>query len=217
MTVPAFPKPESTRFVRPGEMAPLLGAKPLPREAPRPAAKVARAFRELLVADHVGFATNFHFLAGLAENNPGHVFADAALELVRARVNELRDIEEALEALHAVASDPRVEALLAPDRPLSAFLKGLYVFCEVVVEAFSDVALAAPEMRIDWVSLKAKVVEASHFYFEALVPAIRDEVKQVPIDAWNVHEPLRTFSEDLEELFFVAGYMNKSLAKVFVN
>src|SRR5947207_1001132 len=96
----------------------------------------ARAFRELLANDHVGFTASYLFLQKLADAEHGHPFAGAAIDLVRTRVAELTDLRDALEQIHAVADDPRVEAMLAPDRPLAAFLKGLYVWTDGIMNAF---------------------------------------------------------------------------------
>jgi hypothetical protein len=191
---------------------PTLRARAPVSERPRVA---GGSERDQLANEHVSFVASLLFLQRLSEIEPTQPFGGAAMNLVRTRVGELEDLRDALEAIQLAARDSRVDEMLAPKRPLAAFLGGIYLWTDGLMTALEDTAIAARPMRIDWFALKAAVIESSHFYFGDLFDPIRTEASRLDIDASNPNEPLRTFGGDLEDLFFTCGWLYESLSRAF--
>jgi hypothetical protein len=150
--------------------------------------------RTLLANDQLNLTVNVLHLRRLAEAESGPL-AD--------RVGELEDVRDALEALLA---NEHASHLLHSGGPLPAYLKGLYLFCGTVAEAFED-ALAVPASRRDLRALGWRLAEAAHFYFDGLTDAVR-------LELLKARKAPRDLANALEELFFAAGYLHAQIARL---
>jgi hypothetical protein len=178
------------------------------------------AFQDELAKDHQNFVASLLLLKRIAEADPwapaeraGRRSHEPSLELVRARVCELEDLQATLAGIGPHARDPRMQELVVRHAPLAIFLKGVYTWADWTMEALQELALSTYAGRADMEKLRARVAEAAHFYFDGLVPRIREAVRHVPIYRWEEHEPLRGLSDDLEELFWTSSYAFQKLQR----
>jgi hypothetical protein len=170
-----------------------------------PAAGNIEISREVLANHLLNLTVNVLHLKRLLELEPGHPFARAATRLLGDRVGELEDVRDAVEAVLAVRGQ-RASSLFQPGSPMTAYLKGLFLFAEALSDAFEDVLGTAYQTTVDWMTLRMRVVEASHFYFDGLAQAVRNELeKTAPRGGTDL-------DECVEELFFFASYMQGNTA-----
>jgi hypothetical protein len=151
--------------------------------------------RATLVNDHLNFTVNALHLKRLVEATEGVPAA------ISDRAGELDDVRDALETLLAVQA---VAKLLRPDAPLTAYIKGLYLFCGGVAEVLDD-TLSSPQRNpkgLGW-----RLAEASHFYFDGLTHGVRMDLAKIPC-------PPRELGASLEELFFAASYLHVQITKL---
>ena len=139
----------------------------------------------------------------------------AAAETLRERVSDLCELRDALHDVCVVADDPRASHLLAPEAPLAAFVRGLYVCCAIVTDALQELAASLRTMTPDWANVRSKIDEGTSFYFDGLVGSIRRDVALSRIRADEPADRLRTFGDDVEALLWAASWLSASLQKRF--
>ncbi len=132
------------------------------------------------------------------------------LEALRARAHEFNELREALYEVQLDVGEPTVERLFGEHGSVSPYLTGLYIWCEDSLDALEGAALTSDA----WV-LHARLDQAAHYYFDGLVPRMRDEVDRLRgMRTFGAeYDPVELFGEHLEELFFAASYLHERLAK----
>lgn len=180
--------------------------------APTFAEADAESFFDVLANDHLNLTVNLLHLRRIAAEEPEHALARAASQIVHSRAQNLSDVQSALEAIVDLAHDPRMLNLLAKGRALPVYMKGIYLWCEAIIDAFEELVTAARQRDLDWSSLRWRLLESSHFYFDGLADPIREDLHELCLDESNPDEPLRNLREHIEELFWTASWMHKSFA-----
>jgi len=155
----------------------------------------------------LNFTMNLLCLESSVDGVPYDPSARAAAVTLRQRIQELVDLREALNELYLGANEPRVRALFAPDGPLVAYLKGLYLFCDEATSALTAVSNQLRILQPDWLDLRARLTKASHWYFDGLASEVRAEMDQLDVRA--------ELGEKVEEVFWAAGYAAQGLEKRF--
>ena len=89
--------------------------------------------------------------------------------------------------------------LLYPGSALAAYIRGLYLWCNGVIDALEEACDAAPPSH-DAVSVRWRLVESSHFHFSGLAGRIRAEVRGLSIEG------------PVDELLWAAAWMHGSMA-----
>jgi len=181
------------------------------RTRPSPAAE-ARAAREFLAGageDHLTLSVNLLCLEDPTTGVPAwDLSARAAASSLRARVDELAQVRDALAHLLAHAEvERRLAPALGPDASLSAYVKGLYLWTLDVTAALTDLARGLRSLGPDWSALRARLDESNDWYFDELPGEIRDELARAGVSG--------EAADHVEELFFAAGYLAAGLSKRF--
>ena len=83
---------------------------------------------------------------------------------------------------------------------LAAYVRGIYLWCNGVIEALEEASDTAHAHR-DPGSVRWRLVEASHFHFDGLAARIRAEVRGLSI------------AVPVEELLWSAAWMHNSMAR----
>ncbi len=171
----------------------------------------ARQFREALGNDHLNVMVNFLHLQRILEGAP---------TFLRGRAQEVADVLDALEAVIEHAEDPRAVRMFGPGAALAAYVKGLYLWCDGVIEALEEAAETArthhdlaPESAPDSAVVRWRLVESSHFYFESLAAHIRSDIDALKIDEGDAKEPLAPLRAQIEEMLWAASWLYESIAK----
>ena len=186
-------RPSFIRF-RPAEPVDFQDEPPTVRttsKGPGASPSESRRFRDALANDHLNLTVNLLHLQRML---------DGASSILRGHTQELADVLHGLEAVIEHAYDPTVAPLLAPGSALAAYIKGLYLWCDGIIEALEEACDAARAYR-DQAAVRWRLVESSHFYFDGLAPRIRDDVRGLCIE------------EPIEELLWAAAWMHDSMAK----
>jgi len=135
--------------------------------------------------------------------------ARAAAETLATRAAELFDLHDALQDVWGSAcSSPELAPLFAPDASLTAYVGGIYMWCERVVPALTDLARDLRILMPDWHILRGRLDDALTWYFDGLADEVRREMKALPCA--NAR-----FVEHVEELFWTAAQLAQGLAKRF--
>lgn len=156
--------------------------------------------RESLANDQLNLTVNLLHLRRLLQGEPqGLLTADAAAR-IGARLAGLEDVRDAVETVLA-RKDEQLERMLASGASLSAYLKGLSLYCEGIVETFEEALSGLAS--IDGRALRFRLGEASQFYFEGLIYGIREELGR--------HDASRDALAAAEQLFFAATLLNEQI------
>jgi hypothetical protein len=181
------------------------GADPVYGE-PATIRAVTPAIRESLANDQLNFTVDLLHLQRLLEGEVPFRSAHVTAAAIRDRLGELEDVRDAIEALLALR-DGRLQPLLGSGSPLAAYLKGLYLFSNGIVEAFEDLLTEPPGSRVEWTALRWRIAEAAHFHFDGLIYAVRCELQRLK----NAEHLVAT----IEELFFAATYLHEQVQRTF--
>ena len=170
--------------------------------------RASTPFGELLANDQLNLTVNLlHLRRLLLRSDDGAADgAGTAAPRIQAILGELEDLRDAIDTL-LECNDPRRQRLLAPGASLSAYVKGLYAYCEGIVDAFEDALTVPPTQAVEWSTLRFRLGEAAQFFFDGLVHAVRFELGRER----GAAEALAS----VEELFFVAAYMHERLHRPF--
>lgn len=133
--------------------------------------------------------------------------AVAASETLRTRIQELTDLRDALNELYLDATDPSFAPLFAADAPLTAYLKGVYLWAGDVAIALDDLAKALRLLQPDWFALRTRLERAAMWYFDGLPNEIRPELARLGVS--------ESFTAKVEEVFFAARFLAHGLEKRF--
>jgi hypothetical protein len=144
---------------------------------------------------------------------PYDVSARAAAAALRRRYFDVSDVADALNELYFAAQHSVLAPLFDPDAAVAPFLKGLYIWCDGVVEALSTLGGQLRELRPDWTELRNSLTGASQFYFNGLVPQIRAQIEALRADETSLE--LEEFSAVIEEVFFSVALLEQGLQKRF--
>jgi hypothetical protein len=156
--------------------------------------------RDSLANDQLNLTVNLLHLRRLLQGEPQGLLTPEAAARIGARLGDLEDVREAIETVLKLRGE-RVERMLASGASLSAYLKGLYLYCEGIVETFEEALSGLAS--IDGRALRFRLGEASQFYFEGLIYGIREELGR---DVAS-HEALAA----AEQLFFAATFLNEQI------
>lgn len=158
--------------------------------------------RATLANDQLNFTVNLLHLARLLQAEPVGLLTVAASRKIAARLGDLEDVREAIDAVLAVR-DARLERMLGSGAALSAYLKGLYLYVEGIVETLEEALSGLAS--IDGAALRFRLAAASQFYFDGLMHAIRFDLAQS--DGREGAEARGA----TEELFFAATFLHEQI------
>jgi hypothetical protein len=172
----------------------------------------ARSFLEELGDEQLTLQVSLLCVEHMFDRVPRDPSARAAAECIQTRIGDMSELRNALNALYLDAADPRLQAILRKDGPLAEYLRGLYAWTRGVLRAFEDIARDLRTLSPDWATLRARIEDARSFYMHDLELAIQREAR-----ALHFHdgEALASFGEHLEDLFWAASYLAKSLENRF--
>jgi hypothetical protein len=141
-----------------------------PMFAEPPTLKTERETSRALANDQLNLTVNLLHLTRLLQAEPSGMLTPSAASTIGSRIGDIEDIRDAIDAVLSVKNE-RLERLLAPGAALSAYLKGLYLYLEGIVEAFEDALSGAA--ALDGAALRFQLAAASQFYFDGLMHAVR--------------------------------------------
>jgi hypothetical protein len=139
----------------------------------------ARRFLDEVIAAQLTLAVNLDALESALDAVAYDRAAHAAADTMRSRLDELREISDALEALHLVAAHPDLVRLFHEDAPLADYLRGLEAFCNGVVRAFEQLAVELRVPAPDWAMLRRRLDESKQFYLPELTHGIRVDIERL--------------------------------------
>ncbi|MEO6577063.1 MAG: hypothetical protein ABIP89_24660 [Polyangiaceae bacterium] len=144
---------------------------------------------------------------------PYDVSARAAAGALRRRYFDVSDVADALNELYFATQHSTLAPLFDPDASVAPFLKGLYIWCDGVVEALSTLGAELRVLQPDWTELRKRLADASQFYFDGLVPQIRSQIEALRVEETSLE--LEEFAAVLEEVFFSVALLEQSLQSRF--
>jgi len=172
----------------------------------------ARSFLEELGDEQLTLQMSLLCVEHVVEGVPRDPSAHAAAHSLRARIDDLADLRNALNAVYLDAADPRMCAMLRHDGPLAEYLRGLYAWSKGVLRALEDVARELRVLSPDWAQLRTRLEDARAFYLDDLESAVRREAGALFVEEGD---PLGELSAHVEDLFWAASYLAQSLEKRF--
>jgi hypothetical protein len=141
----------------------------------------------------------------------GNAHADTVRRL-SAHTDAVRD---ALYELYCDAADDRLAPLVGRGGLLEAQVRGSYVWCSLVVGLLATVTSALrTEVGPDWATVKLSFRQAASAY-PTQRSALRQAVRELPIDFASPIEPLRHLPQDLEQLLGATEELHAVLQKRF--
>lgn len=176
-------------------------------------------------ADAVGFldmagnrqlnlTVNLMCLTDAVREIPHDRSARAAADTLRARIQELHDVHDALNEIYCDAGHVAgLMPLFASDAPLSSYLSGIYLWCDDVIAALGALAAELRSLQPEWATLRRRLADASTWYFDGLPGEIRAALTR--LEVVGPIEARARFEDDLEELFWSASWLHQGLAKKF--
>jgi hypothetical protein len=189
-------KASHTRLLRVDPQAAVAGA---PSTLPPPPFEHETAVvgLEWWLDAHMALASGLHWLEQLLETVPE---GDAHADTVGRLATHIDAVRDALYELYCDAADERVASLVGPGCPLEAQVRGSYAWCNVVVGLLATVvgALRA-EDGPDWALMKTEFRRTAALY-PSERSALRQAVRDLPVDFTSPIEPLRNLPRDLEQL-----------------
>jgi hypothetical protein len=188
-------------------------------EPPPPSAQVTTGnpFLDEMANDDLNLTVSLMCLEQLLGGMPNDRSIRAAAEALRCRIHELGDMRDALHDLYLAATlhEARGVRAMPPEGALAAFVKGLYLWSEILADAFEELALGMRALAPDWARLRERIEEGDTFYFDGLVAQIRRDLAANALDARDPRDPRGTFADDVEALLWAAAWLNRTLQKRF--
>jgi hypothetical protein len=136
--------------------------------------------------------------------------AQAAAATVRARLDEMEDLEDAFLDVLSVCSSPLAAPLLANDAPLADYLRGVIAWWKGILQAFEQLASELRSLSADWATLRRRLDDASTF----LLPELVDDAREDLILAPSTRETV-TLLDGLDVLFATAEWLARGLHEPF--
>jgi hypothetical protein len=178
------------------------------RMRPQPPASDGSRFIDGLGEDLLNIHVALVCLEHSSGEQPYDRSARAAFDSLKARTEQISELYQALNEIYLDAADPHLHSLFGTDAPLSAYAKGLVLFTSEAILALTDLARSLRVLQPDWFSLRRRLEEASHWYFDGLPREIRE-------DALSVVPPDHPLHDHLEELFWAAAQLDRGLEQRF--
>jgi hypothetical protein len=132
--------------------------------------------------------------------------ARAASDTLRARIQELCDLRDALNEVYLEANTGRASQLFMPGRPFAAYVRGLHVWSCAVVASLTKVAGGLRALTPDWHEFRKELESASAWFFDGLVADVREDL---------LRSDVPELGERAEELFWAAQLAQRGLEKRF--
>jgi hypothetical protein len=174
----------------------------------------ARSFLDRMQEDQLNLTIALLSLDGVTEDLPYDVSARAAGQSFAERVLEIHELYDAVhEVFLAAGSTADVAPLFAPDAALRAYMSGICMWLGDVIPALGRLAGELRVLQPDWSAVRTRIREASMWYFDGLPNEIRAELERLP--PAQDPEARKHFTEQLELLFWAAGWVDKGLEKPF--
>lgn len=134
----------------------------------------------------------------------------AAVGRLRNYAHALSELHASLERVQKHRATPQLKPLFVLDGPLAGYLSRLYAWCEEIGNDFERMAAALRRREPTSIVFSHGKVNKSYAHFEALTEAVRrahDSAQASEPEAW------RSFSENLEELFWATEWVHLALAR----
>lgn len=161
---------------------------------------------------HMALVSGLHWLQQLLDTVPE---GDAHGDTVRRLAAHIDAVRDALYELYCDAADERIVPLVGPGCTLQAQVRGSYAWCNLVVGLLATVLNALrTETGPDWTLVKTQFQQAAALY-PTERSALREAVRQLPIDFTSPIEPLRNLPQDLEQLLSSTEELHAMLQKRF--
>jgi hypothetical protein len=167
----------------------------------------ACAFIDTMGELQLNFQVNLLCLENTLEQMSYDRSANAAADTLRTRIQELTDVRDALNDIYLDAAEPAFAPLFGAEAPLTAYIKGVYLWCNEVTGALTELSNALRVLQPDWFELRQRIDRAGMWYFDGLPREIRPELER--------HQVRADFAEEIEQLFFAAIYLAQGLDKKF--
>ena len=126
-------------------------------------------------------------------------------ETITLHALEVAELRDALGRVVVAVDDPNVALLLAPGTTLSSYVKMVYWWSGQIVDALIAFASSAMTGEPAWTELDTRMAETAQFQMRPLTEQIRHEAGAFGI--------FSEFGETLDELFWAAFYLHKSISK----
>jgi hypothetical protein len=134
---------------------------------------------------------------------------------IRRLLAQAEAMRDALYELYCDAADERLASLVMRGAMLEEYVRASYAWCARVVALLASITNG---LRVssgpDWSAVKAGFRTAEERYV-APVDALRDAVRQLPIDYASPVEPLRNLPHDVDALFAASRELHQTMAKRF--
>ncbi len=160
--------------------------------------------RMLIENDQLNLTVSLLHLARLLQGERAPRTSAAACAAIAAGVGDVEDVRDAIEVVLALR-DPRLDRLLGAGAALSAYLRGLHLYCEGIVETFEE-ALAGLA-TLEGGAVRFRLAAAAQFYFDGLMHAVRFDLAR----AGGAAEAPAA----VEELFFAATFLHRRVQRGF--
>jgi hypothetical protein len=118
-------------------------------------------------------------------------------------------LSEALDRVRARAEDARVVGVLAPDTPLGAYVKGLYVQASMIARALELYGFAALDADFDVAGFSRATQEAASFHFGDLRDSIRRDLASLRIEHGQT-SVVKALRDAVEQLFLASARLDGS-------
>jgi hypothetical protein len=172
----------------------------------------AQSFLEELGDEQLTLQMSLMCVEHVVDDVPRDPSAHAAADILCARIADLAEVRNALDAICLDAADRRMQGMLRSDGPLAEYVRGLHAWTKGVLRAFESVARELCVLAPNWAQFRARLEDARAFYLEDLELLVRRE-------AGALHAPegdsLGELKAHLEDLFWAASYLAKGLEKRF--
>ncbi len=184
-------------------------------EGRRAAKEQARLFLDEVVAAQLTLAINVDAVERVLEHVAYDPSSQAAANTLRERLEDLRDIGDALEQVYLVGAHPDLVELFDGDSPLADYLRGVEAWSAGAVSAFEKLAVELRAAAPDWATLRGRLESAAQFHMADLVPAIPDLVERLRSTTPASTGLVDRFMQRLSELFAAADWFAMGLAERF--
>jgi hypothetical protein len=141
----------------------------------------------------------------------------AHVEAVRGLAAKAEAVRDALYELYCDAADERVAPLVGAEALLESRVRVTYAWCRRIVATLAAITSGVRshgDIRPDWAVVKSGFRRAAELYTPAS-DALRQAVRDLPIDFTSPIEPLRNLPRDLEQLFASVDELHAALTKRF--
>lgn len=133
--------------------------------------------------------------------------ARAAADTLRARIQEIADLRDAInEVVLEASASARAATMFSPGRPLSAYARGILVWATSVVASLATLAAGLRTLTPEWSQLREELASARHWNFDGLIGPAREDLAE---------SGATELAARCEELFWAASMAARGLEKRF--